>query len=85
MLGNAVPSLLIEVLTREIRRQLLGSPARGHLKLLSPRRNKVPGPEKVTKVPSQFLSLIGQHPEHPGTGKGRAARERLAKLQPTLF
>ncbi len=85
MLGNAVPSLLIEVLAREIRRQLLGSPAKLSLKLMPPRRNKVPSPEKVASVPSQFLSLIGQHPEHPGTGKGRAARERTAKLQPALF
>jgi DNA (cytosine-5)-methyltransferase 1 len=85
MLGNAVPSLLVEVLARHIRRQVLASPARGPLKLLPPRRPRVPAPEKVGPVPNEYLPLIGDHAEHPGTGKGRAARERLAIQQPALF
>src|SRR5262249_38079745 len=85
MLGNAVPSLLVEVLAREIQRQLLGSPARGALRLLPPRRPRIPAPARTTSVPSEFMSLVGDHTEHPGTGKGRAARERLAKQQPALF
>lgn len=84
MLGNAVPSLLIEVLAREIRRQLLGSPLRRQLSLLPPRRRAIPKPEKPAGVPNQYLSLIGEHAEHPGTGKGRAARERSARQQPAL-
>jgi DNA (cytosine-5)-methyltransferase 1 len=88
MLGNAVPSLLAEVLAREIRRQLLDSPARGELKLLPMSRSTVPPPEPVQSVPESYLSLVGDHPEHPGTGKGRAAILRKANSgeeQPALF
>jgi DNA (cytosine-5)-methyltransferase 1 len=76
MLGNAVPSLMAEILAREIRKQLLKAPARGALKLLPPRRHQIPDPEPVQRVPKDYLSLIGNHPEHPGTGKGRAALQR---------
>lgn len=85
MLGNAVPSLLIEVLARTIRKQLLGSPTRGELKLLPPVRKRMPGPEPVTPVPQQFMSMAGDHADHPGTGKGAAAKRRLASQQPGLF
>lgn len=34
LLGNAVPSLLAEVLARKIRRQLLGAPAKGRPNLI---------------------------------------------------
>ena len=70
-LGNAVPSLLAEVLGREIRRQLLGEPrARGGWKLLPPDRGEPPPPEPPRPVPRSFRELIGDHPPHPGTGKG---------------
>jgi DNA (cytosine-5)-methyltransferase 1 len=88
MLGNAVPSLLVEVLAREIRKQLLNSPVRGDLKLLPARREFVPPPEPVQPVPQEYLSLVGDHPAHPGTGKGRAALLRKAnggEEQPGLF
>lgn len=85
MLGNAVPSLLIEVLAREIRTQLLGSAARGEVKLMPPVRRRVPAPEPLASVPEQFMSLIGDHADHPGTGKGAAAKRRLASQQPGLF
>ena len=78
MLGNAVPSLLGEVIGREIRRQLLDrSVCRGSLHLLPPRRNDVPQPEPVAAVPSRYLELVGDHPEHPGKGNG-AGQRRLA-------
>jgi DNA (cytosine-5)-methyltransferase 1 len=74
-LGNAVPSLLAEVLGREIRSQLLGlGPLRSAPRLLLPRRRPIPGPEPVLDVPARFLALEGRHEAHPGTGKGRAAR-----------
>lgn len=76
MLGNAVPSLMAEVLAREIRRQLLDAPTDGPLRLLSPRRTHVPPPEPVQPVPEKYLHLVGDHAAHPGTGKGRAARRR---------
>jgi len=50
-LGNAVPSLIAEILAREIWAQLLGRPVRGRLKLLPPRRDGVPAPEKIGRLP----------------------------------
>lgn len=76
MLGNAVPSLLAEVLARAIRAQLLDGPADGPLRLLPSRREPTPPPEPLAPVPEQYLALVGQHDAHPGTGKGRAARAR---------
>ena len=73
MLGNAVPSLVAEVLAREIRRQLLDAPIRTPLKLLPPRREHVPPPVKVATVPRKYHQYIGEHEAHPGTGKGRQA------------
>lgn len=80
MLGNAVPSLIAEVLAREIRRQLLDAPITGPLALLRPRLTNAPPPARVTPVPAQYHSLIGDHADHPGTGKGRQAAARAAAL-----
>ncbi len=78
MLGNAVPSLVAEVIARAIRTQLLGNPIKAKLKLLPPRRATSPKPERVAKVPTNYLPLIGDHAEHPGTGQGNRARQRAA-------
>lgn len=83
--GNAVPSLLAEVIAREIRVQLLGmKPLRGAPRLLPPSRSPVPAPEPVARVPKKFLKLVGDHEAHPGTGKGYGAieREQEAQAQP---
>lgn len=75
-IGNAVPSLLTEVLGRAIREQLLGEPrVRGKLKLLPPDRSPAPAPEEIEAMPEKFLIRIGEHEAHPGTGKGYRARE----------
>jgi len=80
--GNAVPSLLGEVLGRAIRSQLLGSAVKNsELKLLPPQRSEVPAPEKHTDVPKKFRTLEGEHSAHPGTGLGNRAREREATGQ----
>lgn len=76
-LGNAVPSLLAEVLGREIRTQLLGgrrikSPPR----LLPPNNTASPPREPVMPVDPAYLHLVGEHDAHPGTGKGYAATVR---------
>ena len=70
LLGNAVPSLLAEVLAREIRRQLLGyaidpSP----LQLMPPVRAPIPPPKPVRPVPMQYRQLVAEHADHPGTRK----------------
>lgn len=74
-LGNAVPSALGEALAREIRAQLIdGERFYGPLTLIPPRREPVPPPEPVADVPSDYHHLVGDHPDHPGEGKGPAAQ-----------
>lgn len=82
-IGNAVPSLLAEVLGREIRAQLLDLPAMKEAPRLMPtRRLPIPPEEPHGEVPPQFLSLEGDHEAHPGTGKGYAARARSLGVSP---
>ncbi|MDE2925624.1 MAG: DNA cytosine methyltransferase [Acidobacteriota bacterium] len=67
MLGNAVPSLLAEVLAREIRRQLLGDQNDpGPLRLIPPVRTPVPDPDPTMELPQKYRTLIGSYPDHPG-------------------
>jgi DNA (cytosine-5)-methyltransferase 1 len=80
MLGNAVPSLLAEVMAREIRRQLLGDKRDpGELKLLPPVRRPMPPPEALAPLPKAFLPLIADHADHPGEGRLQAKRKREAE------
>ena len=79
MLGNAVPSLVAEVLAREIRIQLLDRPLKTkRLRLLPPRRKVVPKAERISAVPRKYLPLEGEHRAHPDTGHGNRARARVA-------
>ena len=84
MLGNAVPSLVAEVLAREIRRQLLDSPLNSPLRLLPPKRDPTPGPEPLAALPEKYKELIGEHAAHPGTGKGRMALTRAKRSATTV-
>lgn len=79
MIGNAVPSLLTEILGREIRTQLLGKPfrARTALRLLPTSRGKPPKPEALAPLPRKYRSLIGLYADHPGAGKGPAYDREL--------
>ncbi|MGM4919546.1 DNA cytosine methyltransferase [Tardiphaga sp. 813_E8_N1_3] len=78
LLGNAVPSLMAEILAREIRRQLLGRRRQTSDLLLMPvRRGPAPPPQKLAPLPKKFRELIGNHSDHPGEGLGNAARMRL--------
>lgn len=77
-IGNAVPSLLAEVIAGEIACQLFGKtrvrrPRKLAVKLLRP----IPPPEPVRRVPRKYLSLRGNHADHPGEGKGR----RIQRLE----
>jgi DNA (cytosine-5)-methyltransferase 1 len=75
--GNAVPSLLAEVLARAIRQQLLGqAPSSPVLRLLPPVRRPLPPPEAVLRVAAPFHRLAGDHAPHPGTGRGFGALVR---------
>jgi DNA (cytosine-5)-methyltransferase 1 len=75
-LGNAVPSLLGEVLAREIARQFFGVAPSPDPDLSVPARRPIPEPEKLRPVPAKFRKHIGDHADHPGTGLGRAALSR---------
>jgi DNA (cytosine-5)-methyltransferase 1 len=86
MLGNAVPSLVTEVLAWEMCRQLLGDRKRSvKYKLLPPKREPVPAPERLKKVPEKYHHIIGQHDDHPGEGKGAGAKRRKQEDQASLF
>lgn len=87
MIGNAVPSLLAEVLAREIRYQLLGDrTARDTLKLLPPVRTPVPKPEPVLPLAEKYHHLIGEHPDHPGERRSTKKSVRSkAERQSNLF
>lgn len=79
-IGNAVPSLLAEVLALEIRRQLLGHRVTPKPpSLLPPKRLKVPAPEPIQPVPRKYAELVGNHEAHPGTGLGYGALRRTAQ------
>jgi DNA (cytosine-5)-methyltransferase 1 len=76
-LGNAVPSLLAEVIGRAIRQQLLDERLDGGTpKLLPPKRASIPPPEPVAPVPERYHHLVGAHAAHPGTGLGHGAASR---------
>jgi DNA (cytosine-5)-methyltransferase 1 len=75
--GNAVPSLLAEVIGRSIMQQLFGVAPKGTKpRLLPPLRLPIPPPEPVKRVPKKFHALRGEHEAHPGTGKGFGATAR---------
>jgi DNA (cytosine-5)-methyltransferase 1 len=82
-LGNAVPPPIGELLGLEIRRQLLGQRPRAKPPLVPALRDDCPEPEPLRPVPSQYLDMRGEHPDHPGVGLGPGAlehqRRRLAR------
>jgi DNA (cytosine-5)-methyltransferase 1 len=75
-LGNAVPSVLAEVLARSMRRQLLGDRVDLRPRLAPASRGPVPEAEPVREVLPKYLHLMGSHAAHPGTGQGPAAAAR---------
>ncbi|MEO8623653.1 MAG: DNA cytosine methyltransferase [bacterium] len=75
-IGNAVPSLLAEVLAGAISTQLLGRRTRSELKLLRKPATSTPKAARATRVPRKYHNQIGEHLAHPGTGRGHAAVQR---------
>lgn len=73
-IGNAVPSLMGEILAREIAEQVFGKKTDTSLTLAVPRSSNMPAPETVSSVPEKYQHLAGEHDAHPGTGKGRRYR-----------
>lgn len=82
-LGNAVPSLLAEVLAREISVQLLRRSRKrtGLVLLPTPANGPIPPPKRVRPVPPEYLKLKGVHEAHPGTGKGYGASARTQEVE----
>lgn len=79
-IGNAVPSLLAEVLARQIVSQLTGKTYSDPCKLSVERFLPIPPPEHTTAVPARYHYLIGEHAAHPGTGKGQSYQKMAADL-----
>lgn len=74
LLGNAVPSLLAEVLAREISTQFLQRERLPEpLSLLPPVRDDLPAPEVTEPVGRSYRELINVYPDHPGVGLGKRA------------
>lgn len=82
--GNAVPSLLGEVLGRALLEQAFEiEPATPLPTLMPQRRLPVPPPEPMAPVPAAFMALAGRHAAHPGTGLGfRGELGRAAAVEP---
>ena len=64
MIGNAVPSLLAEILAIEIKRQLFGENTSQRIQLALKRRLPLPSPEPLRPLPSKYFHLIGDHLPH---------------------
>lgn len=75
-LGNAVPSLLAEVIGREIGRQFFGRDYSGAPSLAIDIKRPIPAPSTPESVAEKYLHLVGAYDPHPGTGKGPQAAER---------
>ncbi len=84
-IGNAVPSLLAEVLARGIVTQITGKSFDDEYKLHVERSKTIPSAEPISQVPSEYFSLIGKHAAHPGTGKGRAYQNNSLANVENLF
>jgi DNA (cytosine-5)-methyltransferase 1 len=74
-IGNAVPSLLAEVLGRSLMEQIFGRQISNTLNLAIKKNGNIPSPERTQPVPEEYLCLKGLHAPHPGTGKGRFYQE----------
>jgi DNA (cytosine-5)-methyltransferase 1 len=75
-IGNAVPSLVTEVLGREIRRHLFGHKIDSPLTLAVKLHRPLPPPEPTKAVPEKFLHLQGDHPDYDDLRK--EAKRKLA-------
>ena len=77
LVGNAVPSLLAEVLARQIAMQLLDVEFSSSDLTLEPPFRDTPKALPANKtIPDKYAHLCGLHSAHPGNGKGYGARRR---------
>jgi DNA (cytosine-5)-methyltransferase 1 len=78
-IGNAVPSLLAEALARAIATQFFGVSYKTPLRLAITPQRPIPPPESVSSVPCKYLGLVGDHPDHPGEGRGKSLRKHQGR------
>jgi DNA (cytosine-5)-methyltransferase 1 len=78
--GNAVPSLLAEILGKEIKTQLLGRRSKSTVILRVPQSRKIPRATAPKEVARKYYRLRGSLREHPGPGKGPRAKKRTARV-----
>jgi len=64
-IGNAVPSLMGEILAREITRQFFNVETMGNLKFAMRGNQPIPPSEQVQPVPTKYWGLIGDYSDHP--------------------
>ncbi len=72
--GNATPALLAEVLGRAILASLKLPMSSALLRYEIPRRAHVPKAAPPHRVRAAYQVLEGDHPDHPGEGRGPKAR-----------
>jgi DNA (cytosine-5)-methyltransferase 1 len=79
LIGNAVPSLMAEIIAREIGVQIFNRPGFATEPTLRVERapTEAPPPKRPRRVPSKYLHLVGEHSPHPGTGRGSSAALRV--------
>lgn len=78
--GNATPPLLAEVVGRALAAQLFGEHFQGRrLQFRVDRADQIPAAHARRPVPEDYLYLVGEHPAHPGSGKG--PRPRTSSLE----
>lgn len=72
--GNATPPLFAELLGRMLVRQFVGEDFVEPPTLAIGRVPQVPPASDPRPVPTEYMSLVGQHSPHPGAGKGPRPR-----------
>lgn len=73
--GNAVPSALAELVGLKMRARFFdeASCEEATATLVPPKRQDLPKPRRRNPLPKKYLPLVGEHKDHPGTGKGPGA------------
>jgi len=84
-IGNAVPSLLAEILARQILATFFGRTFSEPPRLTVRPKRPIPDPEPVGDVPEKYLALAGEHAPHPGSGKGPRARASASVVAQGVF
>lgn len=76
-IGNAVPSLMAEVIARAIVEQVFAEQcSQTDLRLKVEPRRPIPPPEEVAAVPAKYAVHEGKHAPHPGEGLGPGVKQR---------